>query len=205
MARMGDLLRLSSQTAGLLPPPCVDCVFWQHDRLVTDGRRKQSWSESFERRHGPFGRILRDGDRFRGMIQYGPSSAFPRALTLPAGPATRGAALVTCCFLEGDDPKGLCERLLLEALADVKSRGFRNVEAFALGYPDDVPTADRFVGHHTLFDRDFLASLGFNRVRAQGQVSLMRIELGGLQPDAGVLGRLAAALRPHPAPDASPA
>ena len=65
--------------------------------------------------------------------------------------------------------------------------------------------ADRFVGHHTLFDRDFLASLGFTRVRARGQVSLMRLELGGLQPATGVLGRVAAALRLPAEPDASPA
>ena len=105
---------------------------------------------------------------------------------------------MTCVFLEGDDLVGTAERLMLEALADLKGRGMRAVEAFALSYPDDVPVEDRFIGHHTLFDRDFLASLGFTRVRARGQVSLMRLELGGLQPATSVLGRVAAALRPCP-------
>ena len=37
-----------------LPPPCVACVFWQHDRITTDERRKEDWADSFERRHGAF-------------------------------------------------------------------------------------------------------------------------------------------------------
>ena len=203
---MSRILPLTAATRHELPPPCVSCVFWQHDRIVTDERRKDAWSEAHAREHGAFGRVLSDDAGFRGMIQYGPSSEFPRALALPAGPPDPRGALVTCVFLEGDDPVGTAERLMLEALADLKGRGMRAVEAFALSYPDDVPVEDRFVGHHTLFDRDFLASLGFTRVRARGQVSLMRLELGGLQPGTSVLGRVAAALRPLPAePDASPA
>jgi hypothetical protein len=199
------ILPLTAATRHELPGPCVSCVFWQHDRAITDERRKDAWSSAPAREHGVFGRVLSDDSGFRGMIQYGPSSWFPRALALPAGPPDHRSSLVTCVFLEGDDPVGTAERLMLEALADLKGRGARAVEAFALSYLDDVPVADRFVGHHTLFDRDFLASLGFTRVRAQGQVSLMRLELGGLQPGMGILGRLAAALRPTAEPDATPA
>lgn len=203
---MSRILPLTAATRHELPPPCVSCVFWQHDRVVTDERRKEAWSEGHSREHGAFGRVLSDADGFRGMIQYGPSAEFPRALALPAGPPDPRGALLTCVFLEGDDLVGTAERLVLEALADLKGRGLRAVEAFALGYPDDVPEEDRFVGHHTLFDRDFLAGLGFARVRARGQVSLMRLELGGLQPATGALARVMAALRPlAPSPDASPA
>ena len=116
------------------------------------------------------------------MIQYGPSGAFPRALGLPAGPPGRDAALVTCTFLDGEDPGGACERLMLEALADLKARDVVAVEAFALTYPEEVPPEDRFLGHHTLLDRDFLEGLGFSTVRTHGQVALMRIGLGGLIP-----------------------
>jgi len=172
-----------------LPPPCVSCTFWQHDRIASDERRKESWAQGFERRHGAFGRVLHDGGRFQGMIQYGPSTAFPRALGLPAGPPARDAALVTCTFLEAQDPAGACERLLLEALADLKARGFPAVEAFSLRYPEEVEARDRFVGHHTLFDRDLLERLGFTAVRGQGQVALMRLALGGLVPGVGLVER----------------
>lgn len=192
---LSQITPLTAGTRSLLPPPCVSCVFWQHDRLISDERHKGAWVESLGRHHGVFGRVLRDGSGFRGMVQYGPSRAFPRGLALPAGPPTRGAALVTCVFLEGDDPQGSCEHLLLEALADLKGRGLARVEAFALNYPDEVPADDRFLGHHTLFDRSFLERLGFFPVRATGQVSLMAIELGGLIRGPSLLRRATGALR----------
>lgn len=193
---MSRLIPLTSATRAGLPAPCVSCVFWQHDRAITDERRKETWTDAFERRHGAFGRTLHDADgAFRGMVQYGPASAFPRALSLPAGPPSRDAALITCMYLCGDDQEGACERLLLEALADLKARDTAAVEAFALNYPDEVPAAERIGGHHTLFDRELLEGLGFHPVRREGQVTLMRIRLGGLQAAPGLLERALRALR----------
>ncbi len=180
---------MTATTRSVLPAPCISCVFWQHDRLVSDERHKAAWSETFERRHGAFGRVLRDGPAFRGMVQFGPAEAFPRALALPAGPPSRDAALITCTFLEGEDAEGSCERLLLEALADLKSREVEAVEAFALTYAEDVPRADRFLGHHTIFDREFLDGLGFRSVRSRGDVALMRIDLDGLVRGPGLVAQ----------------
>ena len=191
---VSEISPLTAGSRASLPAPCVDCVFWQHDRLVSDGRRKDAWAESVGRRLGAFGRVMHEGAQFRGMVQYGPAELFPRALALPAGPPGRDASLVTCAFLEGRDPEGACERLLLEALADLKARGVRAVEAFGVSYPDEVPSEERFLGHHTLFDRDFLEGLGFVSVRASGRVSLMRIDLRTLVPGPGLLARARAAL-----------
>ena len=204
---MSTVVPLTDATRAGLPAPCVSCVFWQHDRLTSDERRKGAWSQSFERRHGAFGRVLLDQGRFRGMVQFGPAGAFPRALGLPAGPPGRDAALVTCAYIDGEDPAGTCERLLLEALADLKARGVAAVEAFALRYPDEVGEEDRFLGHHTLFDRDFLEGLGFSVARTHGQVSRMRIALGGLAPGRGLVERARRlAVRPAPtAPRPAPA
>jgi hypothetical protein len=205
--RVSSIVPLTGASRAQLPPPCVSCVFWQDHRAVTDERRKEAWTESFSRRHGAFGRVMHEGARFRGMIQYGPAGSFPRALGLPAGPPGRDAALVTCTYLDGEDPAGACERLMLEALADLKAQDTVAVEAFALSYPDEVPAADRFLGHHTLFDREFLEGLGFSAVRTHGQVTLMRIALGGLIPEVGIVERarrlserlLEAPIRPAPA------
>ncbi len=199
---MTHITALTAATRDGLPPPCISCTFWQHDRVVSDERRKEAWAEAVQRRHGGFGRVMREGPDFRGMIQYGPGELFPRALALPAGPPGRDAALVTCTFLEAGDAEGACERLLLEALADLKARDVVAVEAFALNYPDEVPTAERFLGHHTLFDRGFLERFGFAPARTRGQVSLMRIELGGLVPGPGLAERAVRAVRD--ALDASP-
>jgi hypothetical protein len=194
---------LTAATRGGLPPPCVSCTFWQHDRVAVDERRKAAWADAADRRQGGFGRVMHEGPEFRGMVQYAPAELFPRALALPAGPPGRDAALVACSFLEGDDPGGVCERLLLEALADLKARGATAVEAFALRYPEEVGAADRFLGHHTLFDRDLLERLGFSAVRSAGQVSLMRIALGGLAPGPGLVARALRAARDAALPEPS--
>ncbi|MCU0306447.1 MAG: hypothetical protein MUE51_01510 [Thermoleophilia bacterium] len=191
-------LPLTAATLERLPACCGECVFWQSLRATTDRRRRERWARECEERFGAWGRVLVDGERFRGMMQYGPSAAFARAQVLPAGPPARDAALVTCVFLADDDAPGACERLMLEALADCKARGFRAVEAFGLRYPDEVALADRFGGHHTLFDRTFLTRLGFAPVRDHAQVSLMRLELGGLVAETGRATRLVARLRPAP-------
>jgi hypothetical protein len=198
---------LTAATRGDLPPPCFSCTFWQHDRVLTDERRKAQWTDAVQRRHGGFGRVMTEGAEFRGMVQYGPSGLFPRALALPAGPPGRDAALVTCSFLEGDDPEGACERLLLEALADLKARGTRAVEAFALRHDEGTGPEARFLGHHTLLDRDLLERLGFGVVRSTGPVALMRIELGGLIGGAGLVARALRAVRPPiaPTPGGAPA
>jgi len=175
-------------------------VFWQQTRGLTDGRAKQRWMGGVERSFGPWGRVVDEGHDLRGMIQYGPSAAFPRARVLPAGPPDRSAALVTCAFLEGGDRVGTCERLLLEALADLKARGLPAAEAFALRYPDEVPLWERFPAHQTLFDRTFLQRFGFQTVRSSGQVSLMRLDLGGLETGRAMTraARLVARVRPAP-------
>lgn len=125
------------------------------------------------------------------MVQYGPVSIFPRALALPAGPPNLDAALITCIYLAGTDPAGTAERLLLEALADLKARNATRVEAFGLRHDESVPLEDRFLGHHTLLDRTFLEGLGFLPVRTRGQVSVMRLELDRLIPGPGLAERAA--------------
>jgi hypothetical protein len=121
-----------------LPACCTDCVFWQTLRGDADWKRRAAWADRTERDFGPWGRVLAEGDEIRGVMQYGPSGAFPRAKVLPAGPPGRDAALVTCAYVSGDDAAESIERLLLEALADIKGRGMTAIELFAMRYPDEV-------------------------------------------------------------------
>jgi hypothetical protein len=202
---MSRVAMLTSASRSGVPDCCADCVFWQSLRTTSDRDRKERWAEGMQRRFGPWGRVLWEGDRFLGLLQYGPSGVFPRAQILPAGPPDRAAALLTCVYLAGDDPAGVCERLVLEALADLQARRLAAAEAFALRHPDDVPSVERFLGHHTLFDLAFLTRLGFAPVRLRGQVGLLRLELGGLQrsPAAHRARRALGRLRPAP-PDPAP-
>lgn len=181
-------------------------MFWQTLRGGRDEAGRIRWARATEHSFGPWGRILVDAAGVQGVLQYGPSAAFPRARVLPAGPASRDAALVTCAYIcDGDAPEGI-ERLLLEALADIKGRGMAAIEIFAMRYSNEVTREERAALNHTLFDLAMLERLGFRPVRSRGQVSLMRLELGGLVP--GMLERARVALgeqRPLPAQAPLPA
>ena len=133
------ILAVTDAVAGQLPECCGDCVFWQRTRAPAKASAKRRWARTAARRFGPWGRVLHEQGVFRGMIQYGPRSLFPRTRIMPAGPASADAAVVTCVYLGEVDRAGTCERLFLEALADLQGRGLAAVEAFAINYPDDVP------------------------------------------------------------------
>lgn len=167
-------------------------MFWQTLRGTSDEVGRDQWAHRTERSFGPWGRMLSDGESVVGVLQYGPAEAFPRAQVLPAGPPGRDAALITCAYVTGTDAAGAVERLLLEALADIKGRGMQAIEVFAMRYPDEVPAAERAGLNHTLFDMEMLEGLGFRAVRSRGQVSLMRIDLAGLVP--GIAARARAAI-----------
>ena len=196
---MSQVLPLTDALASRIPLCCASCVFWQTLADASDGPRRREWNRRMERGVGSYGRAMYDGERFLGLLQYGPARAFPRARTMPAGPPDPEAALLSCAILAPEDPVGTCERLVLEALADLKGRGIGAAEAFAIARAEDDPAVP--VAHQTLFDRGALEALGFTEVRSRAPVALMRIELGGLMPVparramTGVLGRL------WPAPD----
>ncbi len=182
-----------------LPACCADCVFWQTLRSGSDESLRDRWAHRTERSFGPWGRMLSEHDVVVGVLQYGPSAAFPRARVLPAGPPSRDAALITCSYLAGDDPAGSIERLILEALADIKARGLRAIEVFAMRYPDEVAAHERAALNHTLFDLGMLERLGFRPVRSHGQVSLMRMDLAGSVPGLAARARAVVGdLRPVP-------
>ena len=193
---MSRILAVTDAVAGQLPECCGDWGFWQRTRAPAKASAKRRWARRAARRFGPWGRVLHEHGVFRGMIQYGPRSLFPRTRIMPAGPASADAAVVTCVYLGEVERAGTCERLFLEALADLQGRGLAAVETFAINYPDDVPTEDRFGAHHTLFDRTFLEHLGFAPVRCAGQVALMRLDLA--EPGTAAqrrVARVAARLR----------
>jgi hypothetical protein len=198
-------MAVTDAVAGQLPECCGDCVFWQRTRMPATAPAKRRWARKAARRFGPWGRLLHEQGAFRGMIQYGPRALFPRTRIMPAGPASADAAVVTCVYLGEVERAGICERLFLEALADLQGRGIRAVEAFGINYPDDMLVDDRFGAHHTLFDRTFLEHLGFGAIRTSGQVTLMRLDLAepGRAPWRRV-GRTVARLRRGRVPQGAP-
>jgi hypothetical protein len=187
------VVALTDAIAPDLPDCCRDCVFWQTRTISADGARKRRWAAQLEDQHGAWGRVLFEGESLLGRLQYGPAAAFPRARVLPAGPPQPDGAIITCAYLTREDPAGTLERLVLEALADLKIRGFPTVDAFAGSGSDAGPDISR----HTLLHGPTLERLGFRPVRERVPVVLMRLELRGLEESRQ--GQAAAVqLRPTP-------
>jgi hypothetical protein len=195
---------LTGATLSSAPTVCHDCVFWQSKPGKQTSKRK--WIEKAEDEWGAWGTVYVDDDgRVLGSMQYGPSDLFPRAADLPAGPPSEDAVLVTCAYLLEGSAQWVMQSLFLSAIADVKERGGKALEAFAYRYAEGESPHERFMVHRTVFPTDFLADFGFRMVRRLGRVELARLELGGLEPvpeprREALVRRVKEALEPAPVP-----
>jgi hypothetical protein len=174
--RLTGLTKLTLETA---PSVCHTCTWWQaRARREVD---KDRWMERAEEETGAFGTIYYDADgRVLGSMQYGPSSLFPRAYELPAGPPSDDAMFVTCAYLVGELSPWVLQSLFLAAIGEARERGAKAVEAFAYRYAEGESAYERFHVHKTIFPADFLGDFGFRIIRSAGRVGLARLELGGI-------------------------
>jgi hypothetical protein len=195
---------LTGATLPSAPTVCHDCLFWQSRRIRSGSKRK--WIEKAEDTWGAWGTMYVDDDgRVLGSMQYGPSELFPRADDLPGGPPSDDAVLVTCAYLVEGSAQWVMQSLFLSAIADVKERGGKALEAFAYRYAEGESAQERFLVHRTVFPSDFLADFGFRTIRRLGRVELARLDLGGLQSvqenrTAKLVRQVRELLEPEPAP-----
>ncbi len=200
------LAGLTGATLETAPSVCQACVWWQARGNREPEKRK--WIERAEDEWGAWGTIYRDDDgRVLGSMQYGPAHLFPRAADLPAGPPSDDAVLVTCAYLLSDTQPWVEQSLFLAAIGEARDKGARALEAFAYGYREGTPAAERFLAHRTVFPRDFLADFGFRTVRSAGRIELARLDLGGLQPvEEGARRKVLRAVQEafQPAPEPAP-
>ena len=115
----------------------------------TRARAKRKWIERAEEEWGAWGSVYRDDDgRVLGSMQYGPSSLFPRAADLPAGPPSDDAVLVTCAYLLTDSQPWVEQSLFLAAIGEARDKGARALEAFAYRYREGTrpPSASSSTG-----------------------------------------------------------
>jgi hypothetical protein len=187
------------------PFVCHDCVWWQS--RVGRSVDKRKWIERAETEWGPWGTVYHDADgRVLGSMQYGPAELFPRASTLPAGPPSADAVLVTCAYLVETSSPWVMQSLFLAAIGDSRDRGAKALETFAYRYKEGESQYERFQVHKTIFPADFLADFGFTTLRRAGNVELARLEFGGLVPVAEgrrekVLRVVKEAFTPAPVPE----
>ena len=197
---------LTGATLETVPTVCHACVWWQSRAGGVANKRR--WIEKAEEEWGAWGTVYYDEDdgrRVLGSMQYGPAGLFPGARSLPAGPPSEDAVLVTCAYLVDAEKPWVMQSLFLAAIGNARDQRAGALEAFAYRYAEDEPFAERFQVHRTVFPRDFLADFGFRPVRTAGRVELVRLELGGLVPvvqgkRAHVLRLVKEAFQPAPVP-----
>jgi hypothetical protein len=181
---------------------------WWQARPGNDPDERSRWAQESEAEFGPWGKLYRDATGVIGLIQYAPAHAFPRARTLPAGPPSRDAVLVSCAYLTDAQSPWVLQSLFLAAIGECRDNGRPALEAFAYRYQAGEDFSTRFLGHRTIFPADFLADFGFYGRRSAGRIELMRLELGGIElaPARSRLARLRERLAPaiNPAPAAVP-
>ena len=127
-----------------------------------------------------------------GYALYAPPGAVPRAGSFPTSPVSPDAVLLTSMGVEPDHPETLARNLIAQAVADLKRRGVRALEAFGR-----TAEADELVDYHTAppdvrsvvqpfgdcsFDQcmigaDFLLDVGFTVVAPHRYFPRLRLEL----------------------------
>jgi hypothetical protein len=199
--------RIAGLTGATLPDVaavCHECIWWQTRSARKMDKRR--WINNAEEEWGAWGSVYYDDDgRVLGSMQFGPSELFPRAATLPAGPASDDAVLITCAYLTDASKPWVMQSLFLTAIGEARERGAKALEAFAYRYSEGETAFERLLVHKTIFPRDFLSDFGFVTVRSQGRIELARLELGGLVPvlegaREKVLRAVREAFVPAPAP-----
>ncbi len=164
----------------LLPVGCQACAWWQtrgtapsFDTEAREQRRR--WMAGLESTWGSTGLISTIAEDVSVAIHYAPAAAVPRLRELPLGPLPEQSVLLFCLEAHPDVPFQEMRKILHKTLAILKEREVS--EVFAYARPLDSNGGDRPC---RFFGLDFLQANGFQQVRSEGDLYLLRADLRGL-------------------------
>lgn len=161
-----------------LPKRCRSCVFWelsaplgeQAARFGAPELEKEAWVSEVLLEWGSCGRVVYMRGAPAGYVMYAPPSAVPRAATLPTGPVSADAVLVTTMQVMPEFSGEGIGRMLAQAVAkDLTRRGVKAIEVFGDARPGTEPSC--------MVPADFLRSVGFKTVRPHPRWPRLRMEL----------------------------
>jgi hypothetical protein len=166
---------LDESTSGMLPATCRDCGWWQgYDDGWPSEKAGALWEESAGEQLGYWGKLALGDDELLGFIQFGPAALFARAADI-GGRDTSDSFLLACGDVTKPDISSLRKSLLVSALSEFKQLEIEHIDAFCSSRED---TEDNC----RIFSRSFLSDCGFYPVKSAGDLVMMRLELGGMQP-----------------------
>ena len=153
---------LTGATVQDAPPPCRSCMWWQ-TRPGREPADRARFIAEVEDDFGPWGNIYRHEGRVLGLIQYGPASAFPRAASMPAGPPSRDAVLITCAYLTDAQSPWVLQSLLLAAIGECHRRECERSRGSATGMRRESPSRPGFCATARSSRRTFSLTSGLRR------------------------------------------
>jgi hypothetical protein len=139
-----------------------------------------------------------DGRETVAAVQFAPVRALSRPHSLPLGPPPDEAVLVYCLRGRVGRPAKETQQLLHQAMGHMRRRRVQEIYAYARPFG-----SKHLCGVRNLFGMEFLESIGFQVVRTDGDMALMRVDLRGLLPalaEARTALRRAVAHGGHPSP-----
>lgn len=138
-----------------IPKICRHCLYWSFPRKFEKTKaepskhkqrleaKKKEWILQTLKEFGTCGKILYCNNMPVGYAEYGPSNRFPQIKAYksqPIGKIEDGVVFLSClCIVDKNlRGKGLGEKLLENVIADLKKRGFKAIETYALrGSPNN--------------------------------------------------------------------
>ena len=191
---------LDGGIASILPQECKDCGWWQgYDDGWPGPDAARSWIEAAGEELGFWGKVATGDEQLIGFIQFGPTELFSRARDI-AGKEVRDSFLLACGVIAGQGVDSIRKSLLMAALAELKELEVEQLDAFCSNRKEESDDC-------RLFSRQFLGDCGFYPVKDLGELTMMRLELGGTQPSRTPRERAARLLErlKHPSAAPSPA
>jgi GNAT superfamily N-acetyltransferase len=165
----------------LFPYSCIYCAFWE--QLGFDDytprekaeETKRKWFTDVRKKFGNCGLIAYVDDKPVGFAEYARAEFFPSTAKYGSLVPSRDTVFLACLYIPKRElrGKGIGKQILEEVTYDLKSRGYRAVEALAR--TSDIPSdniPDWYTGPLGFFLR-----MGFRVKKKNGQIALVRKEL----------------------------
>jgi GNAT superfamily N-acetyltransferase len=152
-----EIKDLTESNVNDIPDPCKSCIYWSFPKEFEDttekrqkrkqklAAKKKLWLLQTMKEFGSCGKILYYNNVAVGYAEYGPSSRFPKIKeykSQPIGKIDEGTVFLACLYLTDRNlrGKGLGAKLLDSVIADLKGRGFKAVETYALRNSPNNPS-----------------------------------------------------------------
>ena len=148
------------------------------------------WEREAEGEAGFFGRALLEDDAVVGWMHAAAAHLVRRAHSLPAGPPSPDAYVLTCSYFYDEEYLRGFQFLLQEIEASLKHRRVAALEAFGLRRERPADPFRGYIRELNLFHPEVLEGGGFRQVQIKGEVARYRLDLATLVASAAPQRRL---------------